>query len=110
MRRELDKLLAAVSEETGVELVWDATEVEVIGLIMSAIDRKVALNRAYEAAADDPKLQLKVSGELRLTEAHIARLARQVWPAPPSTRRSEITTARSGKARRAANARWGRTG
>jgi len=42
-RRELDKLLATVSEQSGTQLTWDSVELEVIGLIMAATDRKVVL-------------------------------------------------------------------
>jgi hypothetical protein len=103
--RELDKLLAAVGDETGVELGWDATEVEIIGLIMAAIDRKVALSSDYENA-DDAKIRVKLSGELRLTETHIARLLKQIKPAMPPAVATRPTTQRSGKARLAAQARW----
>ena len=96
-----------MSDETGVELAWDATEVELIGLIMAAIDRKVALTNDYENAAD-AKVRVKLSGELRLTETHIARLLKQVRPAmPPAVSRQPTSaTRRSAKARLAAQARW----
>jgi hypothetical protein len=96
-----------VGDETGVELAWDATELEIIGMIMAGIDRKVALNNDLDTATDT-KTRLKLSGELRLTETHIARLLKQVRPEmPPATVPSELTSARSGKARKAAHARWG---
>jgi hypothetical protein len=98
--RELDKLLAAVGDQAGVELVWDATESEIIGLILAAIDRKVGLTVDYTTATD-AKSKVKLAGELRLTETHIARLLRQIRPAV-----SAPVSKRSSKARAAANARW----
>ena len=46
MRRDLDGLLAAVSEETGVGLQWDAAELGILDMISAGIDRKVALSEA----------------------------------------------------------------
>jgi hypothetical protein len=60
-----------VGDETGVELAWDATELEIIGMIMAGIDRKVALNNDYDAAADDPKLRLKLSSGLKPALHHL---------------------------------------
>jgi hypothetical protein len=34
MRRELDKLLAAVSEATGDELAWDGADLELIAILL----------------------------------------------------------------------------
>jgi hypothetical protein len=98
--RQLNELLAAVSEQAGIELAWDATELEVIGLIMAAIDRKVGLTDDY-AAATEAKTKVKLAGELRLTETHIARLLKQIKPSAP-----QPVSKRSSKARAAANARW----
>ncbi len=36
MRRELDKLLAAVADEADDELTWDAADLELIHLLMAA--------------------------------------------------------------------------
>jgi hypothetical protein len=102
MRRDLDLLLAAVGEETGIELAWDTTELAVIDLIMAGITRKQALNDEYDAATE-PKVRVKIACELRLLEAHLARLYKQIRPqmADPVSRRSS-------KARAAANVRWNR--
>ena len=109
MRRELDKLLAAVGEASNDELVWDATELAQIELIMCAIDRKVALNEAL-SSAPDTKAYCKLAAELRLTEGHIARLVRAVRPEMPKESTATPTTPRASnrgaKARAAANARW----
>jgi hypothetical protein len=107
MRRELDKLLAAVADEADDDLTWDAADLELIDLLMAAIDRKVRLSADYVTASEDLKLSLKLSAELRLTETHIARLLRQVRPVAPAPRRSAPTSTQSGKARKAAQSRWG---
>jgi hypothetical protein len=51
---------------------------------------------AYPACQDDPKAKVKVSAELRLLEASIARLLKQISTEPPSPR-----SLRSEKAARA---------
>jgi hypothetical protein len=58
---------------------------------------------AYPACQDDPKAKVKVSAELRLLEASIARLLKQISAEPPSPR-----SLRSEKAARAVRARWER--
>ncbi|BBY44267.1 hypothetical protein MCEL_25620 [Mycolicibacterium celeriflavum] len=55
-------------------------------MIACAVDRKVDLSQQY-ADTDDPKLRIRLSGELRLLQAHITQLLKQVktnLPAPPS--------------------------
>lgn len=98
----LNDELAASAKAAGRELVWSAAEMDVLGMICAAVDRRVELTAAYdECETTDSKL--KIATELRLTEAAIARMYKQVstdLPAPMS--------AVSLKAQRAANARWTR--
>jgi hypothetical protein len=101
--RQLNELLAAVSEQAGVELAWDSTELKIIDVICAVITRKQELNDAYETAPD-AKTQVKLAGEIRLTESHLARLLKQIRPEPPKP-----VSRRSSRAREAANARWSRT-
>ncbi len=100
VRRELDKELAASGAASGRNLVWSAAETQILDLISAAIDRKVDLSADYAAAAD-AKLRVKLSGEIRLLEAHIARLLKQVKTDLP-----QPMTRVSQKARNAALARW----
>lgn len=105
MRRELDKQLAKVSSIVGQPASRTAAEEAVLGLSSDQIDREVELFEAYRAAPDQ-KVQVKLSGELRLLEASIARLLKQVEPSRPAP--ESATTV---KARRAAESRWrGRLG
>jgi hypothetical protein len=100
----LDAELAAAGEARGLKLVWSAQEQATLELIASARDREVWLADAA-ARVDDLKVQLKLWGELRLTEAHRARLVKLIkTDLPPAP------TLRTVKARRAANARWRRDG
>lgn len=81
---------------------WSAAERVVLEMIACAVDRKVDLSARY-SAADDEKLRIKLSGELRLLQGHIAQLLKQVktdLPDPP-TRVSQ-------KASAAAQVRWRR--
>jgi hypothetical protein len=81
-------------------LEWSAAERAQRELIACAMDRIVDLTRMYEAS-DDYKAKVKLSGERRLSEAHLARLLKEVKtelpPEPPH---------RSRKAAHAANKRW----
>jgi hypothetical protein len=100
VRRELDEQLAAASAATGRDLVWTAQDRVLLSLIASAVDRKCDLQRDY-AQAEQAKTRVKISAELRLVEAQLARLVKQVntdVPGPMSLR--------SVKAQRAARARW----
>src|SRR5690606_12876363 len=100
MRRELDKQLGKVAAIMGLPASWTAAEEAVLGLISDQIDRKVELSEAYQSAPDH-KVAVKLSGEIRLLEASIARLLKQVEPVPPAP-----DSAKTVKARHAANARW----
>lgn len=100
VRRELDQQLAATAAATGRDLVWTAQDRVVLSLIQAAIDRIGDLQRDY-AQADQAKTRIKISAELRLVEAQVGRLVKQVKtdvPAPLGLR--------SVKAQRAARARW----
>ncbi|BBY91339.1 hypothetical protein MGALJ_10080 [Mycobacterium gallinarum] len=102
IRRDLDKELESVAHERGHTLVWSAQEQAVIGLICDQIDRKVEIFAAYEESSD-PKVKVKLSGEMRLLEQSVARLLRQVKTDVPGPE-SQRTVA----ARRAVRARWDR--
>lgn len=100
MLRELDYELAASSRRCGKSLVWTAADREMLSLIAANIDRKCQLSHEYDRA-EDVKVRVKLSAELRLLEQALARLLRMIDTselAAPS-----LTTI---KARRAANARW----
>jgi hypothetical protein len=100
----LDQDLAAAGAERGESLMWSAQDEAIRELIASAVDREVWLRAATCSSTDDLKLRMKLSAELRLTEAHRARLIRQIktdLPAPESFR--------TRKARSAARARWDRS-
>jgi hypothetical protein len=104
IRRDLDRELQSVAQERGHTLVWSAQENAIIDLICDQIDRKMEIFAAYEEASD-PKVKVKLSGEMRLLEQSVARLLRQVRtdvPGPESKRTQA--------ARRAVRARWDRTG
>ncbi len=100
--RELTKELASSGTRQGQSLVWSASEATILGQIASILDRKHDFLAAY-AAADEVKVRLKISAEVRLLEQAVARLVQQVKTdvAQPESR----TTV---KARRAANRRWER--
>jgi hypothetical protein len=101
--RHFDSELAAASARRGDTLVFTPAERAVLDLIGAQIDRKCDLKRLYAKAADEPKVLVKLSAELRLLESSIARLLKAVnvdMPAPASMRTQ--------KAQRAAHARWNR--
>jgi hypothetical protein len=100
LRKSLDSELAAVANITGGELVWDATELALLELIATAVDRQVDLRRDY-AEAENAKTRLKIATELRLIESHLARLLKQVKVEAP--KQDSLTTI---KARNAVNVRW----
>lgn len=83
---------------------WTAAERVVLDMIAAAVDRRVDLEARY-AQADEDKLRIKLSGELRLIQGHIAQLLKQVkTDVPPAPSR------KSQKASQAATARWRRDG
>lgn len=101
--RELDKELESAGLQSGQKLEWGAAERAILGLISANFDRISDLRAAYEDAADEVKVRIKLSTELRLLEQAVARLLKLVktdLPAPESG-----TTRR---ARDAANSRWER--
>jgi hypothetical protein len=102
VRRELDKQLAASAAASGRDLVWTAQDRVVLSLIAGAIDRRRDLTADY-AAATEAKIRVKLSAELRLLEAAVARLGKQV-----DTEIPEPMSRRSQKAQAAARVRWAR--
>src|ERR1700676_4870756 len=102
---EFASYLAASSARRGETLSFTPQEQAVLGLISAQIDRKVDLKRMYAKAADDPKVLVKLSAELRLLKASIARLMKQVQVDMPV---QQSLTSR--KASKAARTRWDRRG
>ena len=100
---EFTSYLAAASTRRGETLSFTPQEQAVLGLISAQIDRKCDLKRMYAKAADDPKVLVKLSAELRLLEASIARLMKQVQVDMPM---QQSPTSR--KASKAARTRWNR--
>lgn len=101
MLRALDAELADVSRRLGQPVEWSERDRAVLELIASNIDRRVDLSARY-SEAEDAKLRVKLSAELRLLEAALARLLKQVDPEPA------VQSPRSAAASRAARARWDR--
>lgn len=99
----LDDELAAAARRRGGTLTWTAQERAVLALIGSTSDRRTELGRAYRDA-EDIKVKVKLSAELRLLESSLARLLKQVTPDVPAAAESATTR----KARAAARARWDR--
>jgi hypothetical protein len=99
----LDAELAENATSSGRELSWSAHDLQIRDLIGDALTRKSDLQAVYDRSPDDPKLRIKLSTEMRLLEANVGRLLRQIGTeAPqPETR----TTQRN---RAAANIRWER--
>lgn len=100
MLRDLNAELQASSAASGLPLEWSATEQVLIDQILDGIDRKSDLAVAYAAAADEPKLRIKLSVEMRLLEQAVARLLKMVSTEPAPQK--------SQKHVRAARARWDR--
>jgi hypothetical protein len=100
----LDSELAASAKATGRELVWSAQELDIIGMIGAAVDRRVELRAEYaQCSRQELAVKIKLAAELRLLEGSISRLHRQV-----STEIPAALSITSLKAQRAANARWDR--
>jgi hypothetical protein len=99
---DLQAELAKVAAAKGKPQVWSAAESALIDQIQAAVTRKNKLERDYQRA-EDPKVAVKLAGEVRLLESHIQRMLRAVTPKAPTA-----TTLRSAKARTAANVRWSR--
>lgn len=100
--RELQKELDAAAGRSGQNLVWSAQEAAILGQIASVLDRKHDFLAAYEAA-DEVRVRLKISAEIRLLEGLAARLVRLV-----KTDLAEAESLTTVKARRAAQRRWER--
>ncbi|WP_159842397.1 hypothetical protein [Nocardia sp. CY41] len=101
MLRALDAELSEVSRRLGQPVEWSERDRAVLELIASNIDRKADLSDRY-SEAEDTKTRVKLSAELRLLEAALARLLKQIDPEPA------VTSPRSAQASRAARARWER--
>lgn len=98
----LNAELAESAKAAGHELVWSATEQDVLDMIAAEVDRRVELTAQY-AACEKVDTRLKIATELRLLEGAISRLYRQVSTEVPGPQSSV-----SRKAQHAANSRWRR--
>src|SRR5262249_55494523 len=100
----LDTELAENSEDRGLigddALSWSAAERAILDLVADAVDRKVDLYARY-LASDEDKVHVKLSTEIRLLEASIARLVKQIKTDLP-----EPSSRVSQKASHAAHVRW----
>lgn len=100
--RALEKELSEASERQGSTLVWSAQESTILAQVASLLDRKAEFSELYDEA-DDVKLRLKISAELRLLEQAAARLVQHV-----KTDLGQPESLKTVKARRAAKVRWDR--
>ena len=101
-RQALDLELAQNASAAGTTAAFSAAEEKILGLISEQIDRREALVALYDAAETTTSI-IALCAEIRLADAAITRMAKQVstsLPAPKS-----ITSI---KASKAANARWTR--
>lgn len=104
--QSLDEQLAFAGQERGEVLEWSAQERFQLDLLAGEIDRTVDLEALYASCGDDEVgLRVKLSAELRLLRQSVARMVRAL-----KTELPERPSPASRKARRAANARWGRRG
>jgi hypothetical protein len=100
----LDAELAEAAERRGQRLIWTAAETAILDDIAFTVDRMVRLRRDW-SRAEDPKMRVKLSAELRLLETSKARLLKAVTPDVPAA-----PSLKTVKARKAANVRWRRDG
>jgi hypothetical protein len=97
----LDAELAQSAAASGGELSWSAHDLQIRDLIGDALTRKSDLQAVYDKSADNPKLRIALSTELRLLEANVGRLLKQISTEAPQ---SESRTTQRNRA--AANIRW----
>ncbi|WP_445168246.1 hypothetical protein ACTXG7_02305 [Mycolicibacterium sp. Dal123E01] len=103
---DLNSELAESVVAAGQALVWSAAESAVIDAAANAVDRKVWFSRQLDKA-ETITARLAISVEIRLLEAHIARLLKQVRTDLPQAQRQPgpmSTTSR--RASKAATSRW----
>ena len=82
----LDAELADNAKAAGEPLEWSAAERAVLELIANHVDRRGQLQAAYDAVKPDQvRTRIALATEIRLTEAGIGRLVRQVRTEPPPT-------------------------
>jgi hypothetical protein len=89
--------LASNADAACLSLAFSAAERETLGNVAALIDRKVELRQAYEDAADDTRLRIALSTEVRLIEQAITRMLRTVDMRTTTMRRAPIHATRSGK-------------
>jgi hypothetical protein len=102
---DLDAELAESGVAAGQTLVWSAAESAVIDAAASAVDRKVRFTRDLDKA-ETITARLAISVEIRLLEAHIARLLKQVRTDLPQAQRHGLMSTTSRRASKAATSRW----
>jgi hypothetical protein len=102
--KALETEMAENSEDRGLidddALSWSASEQVIVEMVADAVDRKVDLHARY-LASDEDKIRVKLSTEIRLLEANIAKLLKAVSTDLPTPQSKT-----SQKAQRAANTRW----
>lgn len=98
--RELEKELESASERANQKLLFSATERATLDLICANLDRISDLNADY-LEATEVKVRIKLSTEMRLLEASVARMLKGFkTDLPPAE------TQKTRSARRAADIRW----
>jgi hypothetical protein len=86
------------------KLVWTAAESAVLDDIAFTVARMARLRRDW-SRAEDPKMRVRISAELRLLETSKVRLLKSATRDLPAKE-----SMRAIRARRAVNARWRRDG
>jgi hypothetical protein len=98
----LDRDLADTSKRLGERLSWSAAEVELRDILARTIDRRELLHGMLDKA-ETPKECVRLSTEIRLLNAAISKLLKEIRTEP--TAQESRATVRN---RAAANVRWER--
>ena len=101
---DLDEELARTSKVTGRTLEWSAADRAVLALIEANRDRAAMLKGHCDRATDVKQIRL-IAGEMRATDAALARLVKLVSTEAPTSKQESLTTI---KARKAVQVRWDR--
>jgi hypothetical protein len=103
LRRRLDAALAAEGVRIGRELRWDDKELEFLGLLESAADRRgelLALAAELSGSVENAGLLVKLNAEIRGLDRQITDLLGRITVGEGA--------AVSSRHKRAADARWSR--
>jgi hypothetical protein len=103
LRKDLNRELTSVAQQSGQDLVWSTAEAALIERAMATVDRLQDLQRDYKAA-ETPKQRVAISTEIRLCDGQLERLLRRIKPEPQKAPETLTTI----KNRAAANVRWQR--